>query len=72
MRTWARDGITFILEEALVIVGVRVTPSIGSTSVRSRGSSASMCIIAVGRSPGSSPSTRSISAGASVSSNDSG
>ena len=33
----ARDGITLILSEAWIIVGVRVTPSIGSTKMRSAG-----------------------------------
>ncbi len=42
IRICARDGMTLILLEALVIVGVSVTPNIGSTSVRSRGSSASI------------------------------
>jgi len=71
-RTWARDGITLILPEALAIVGVRVTPNIGSIRVRSRGSAAAIRARAAPGSAGSSPRPRSRAAEASVTVNDSG
>jgi len=53
IRTWAREGMTFILLEALAMVGVSVTPSIGSTTVRSRGSRSEICARAADGSSGS-------------------
>jgi len=72
IRTWARDGITLILVDALLIVGVSVTPNMGSTSVRRRGSAAPICSRAAPGSSGFSPSPRSNAAGASVTSKESG
>jgi hypothetical protein len=63
---YARDGITLILSDAWAIVGVSVTPSIGSSSTSSSGACAAMFANAPDGSDGSSPSRSSSAAGASV------
>ena len=64
----ARAGITLILSEAWIIVGVSVTPNIGSTSFSSAGSAAPIRASASPGRAGSSPSASSIAAGALASS----
>ena len=68
--TCAREGITFTLSEACAIVGVRVTPSIGSTMIGSAASTLAIRSTAPAGSSGSPP-RRAINASAtSVSSNE--
>ena len=49
----ARDGITLILSEAWIIVGVSVTPSIGSMKISSAGAVSAMAFSAPAGSAGS-------------------
>ena len=57
----ARLGITFTFSDALMRVGVKVTPSIGSNMTARRGSAARRWAIAPAGSSGSSPRPRSSS-----------
>ena len=57
-----------IFSDAWAMVGVIVTPSIGSTSVSSAGSTSRIRATAASGSEGSSPNPRSSAAGASVTS----
>ena len=57
----ARLGITFTFSEALMRVGVNVTPSIGSNMIARRASAARRRAIAPSGSSGSSPRPRSSS-----------
>ena len=49
----AREGITLILSEAWIIVGVSVTPSIGSMKMSSAGAVSAMAFSAAAGSAGS-------------------
>jgi hypothetical protein len=66
IRSCARAGITFILDDADTIVGVSVTSNIGSTISRTPGASLPIASSEAAMSPGSSPSPDSSAAGASV------
>ena len=65
-RSCARAGITFIFDDAEIIVGVSVISNIGSISTRSAGESAPIASIERPTSLGSRPSPDSRAAGASV------
>ena len=64
----ARAGITLIFSPAEMIVGATVTPSVGSNSAASRGSTSRMRSSAPSGSSGSSPIARRNARGSSVTS----
>jgi len=66
----AREGITLIFSDAWIMVGVSVTPSIGSMKISRSGARLPIDSSAAAGCEGSSPSARSSAAGPSVSANE--